>query len=96
MLADGGPTNYSFPSGHTFGAFAMASALACGVRRSIGTVFLMLAALIGFSRMYLFVHYPTDVIAGAALGIFFGVVAWRLAGRILRNFPPTLIFRCNK
>ena len=96
VLADGGPTNYSFPSGHTFGAFAMASALACGVRRSIGTVFLALAALIGFSRMYLFVHYPTDVIAGAALGIFFGVVAWRLAGRILRNFPPTLICRCKK
>ena len=70
VLADGGPTNYSFPSGHTFGAFAMASALACGVR--------------------------TDVIAGAALGIFFGVAAWRLAERILRNFPPTLICRCNK
>ena len=96
VLADGGPTNDSFPSGHTFGAFAMASALACGVRRSIGTVFLALAALIGFSRMYLFVHYPTDVIAGAALGIFFGVVAWRLAERILRNFPPTLICRCKK
>ena len=96
VLADGGPTNYSFPSGHTFGAFAIASALACGVRRSIGAVFLALAALIGYSRVYLFVHYPTDVIAGAALGIFFGVVAWRLAERILRNFPPTLICRCKK
>ena len=74
----------------------MASALACGVRRSIGTAFLVLAALIGFSRMYLFVHYPTDVIAGAALGIFFGVAAWRIAGHILRNFPPTLICRCKK
>jgi len=48
------------------------------------------------SRSCLFGHDPPDVIAGAALGIFFGVAAWRIAGHILRNFPPTLICRCKK
>ncbi|EKU71129.1 phosphatase PAP2 family protein [Selenomonas sp. F0473] len=83
VLANGGPTNYSFPSGHTFGAFAMAAALARGVRRPVGAALLSVAAVIGFSRIYLFVHYPTDVIAGAALGIFFGYLSWYLAGALV-------------
>lgn len=66
------PRDYSFPSGHTLIGFE------CGVsiwlqNRRAGVAALILAVLMGFSRMYLFVHFPTDVLAGAALG---SVIAW--------------------
>lgn len=76
-------TDFSFPSGHTFGAFAAAAALFQGVKRSWGAAALTLAAGIGISRIYLFVHYPSDVFAGAVLGIFFGGIAWCLAGKLV-------------
>lgn len=65
------PDDFSFPSGHTGASFAAASTLLFGKNR-MGPPALILAALIGFSRLYLYVHYPTDVLAGAALGILFG------------------------
>lgn len=62
------PSTYSFPSGHTASSFAVANVLfACFT--SVGVVFLIIASLIAFSRMYLYVHYPTDIIAGIALGL---------------------------
>lgn len=68
------PTDPSFPSGHT-----MASAV-CGTvlllrHRQWGLPAAVLAALIAFSRLYLYVHYPTDVLFSAALGISIGFVA---------------------
>ena len=66
------PHDYSFPSGHTLAAFETAVSIFL-VNRKWGTAFLIFAALIGLSRMYLFVHFPTDVLSGAALGIF---IAW--------------------
>jgi hypothetical protein len=75
--------SYSFPSGHTFSSFAAATAIAIGNRRwaiaAMGT-----AALIGFSRVYLFMHYPSDVLGGALLGIAFGALAWKYSGRLCR------------
>lgn len=65
------PEGFSFPSGHTGASFAAAAALFLGKKR-IGTAAFILAALIGFSRIYLYVHYPTDVLAGALLGIMLG------------------------
>ena len=73
--------DFSFPSGHTFGSFAAAAAMFSGVKRRWGMAALGLAAAIGFSRIYLFMHYPSDVFAGAVLGIGFGLLAWRLAGK---------------
>ncbi len=68
------PSDYSFPSGHTGASFAAASALLFQKSRLwIPTG--ILSVLIGFSRMYLYVHYPTDVLAGAALGIITGWLA---------------------
>ena len=61
------PVTYSFPSGHTFSSFAAAQTLALGLRG--GSLFFLLAGLIGFSRLYLRVHFLTDVLAGAILGI---------------------------
>lgn len=63
------PSEYSFPSGHTSNGFAAAvSVFLC--HRKPGVAALLLAGLIAFSRMYLFVHYPTDILGGILLGIF--------------------------
>lgn len=62
------PTSFSFPSGHSGSSFASATALFL-CNKKWGAAALVLAALIAFSRMYLFVHYPTDVLCGALLGV---------------------------
>lgn len=65
---------YSFPSGHTLSSFCAATAC-FGYSRRAGTVCYLLAGLIGLSRLYVGVHYPTDVLAGALLGIGLGIIA---------------------
>lgn len=61
------PTDFSFPSGHTFSSFAGALTIKRHFKKS-GTAALILASMIAFSRLYLTVHYPTDVIGGIILG----------------------------
>lgn len=61
------PRDFSFPSGHTSASFAAAWALWAN-HRGPGWVALLLAGFIGFSRLYLFVHYPTDVLGGFFIG----------------------------
>jgi undecaprenyl-diphosphatase len=68
------PQDPSFPSGHTASSFAAATVLLR--RRWKGRwAALALAILMGLSRLYLYVHFPTDVLAGALLGIFCGMVS---------------------
>lgn len=67
-------SDYSFPSGHATACFECATAIFLYSKRW-GTAAYVLAAVIGFSRLYLFVHYPTDVIAGAILGVIDGIIA---------------------
>ncbi len=62
------PGGYSFPSGHTTSSFAVATVYFCHSKKW-GSAAFVLAALIGFSRIFLFVHWPTDVLAGMAFGI---------------------------
>jgi undecaprenyl-diphosphatase len=62
------PTTSSFPSGHTSTSFACAFVISRLAPRLTVYVF-VLAALIGFSRIYVGVHYPLDVLAGAVLGV---------------------------
>jgi Membrane-associated phospholipid phosphatase len=62
------PRSYSFPSGHTASSVAVASILAIYFSQ-IAIVVFLLAFLISFSRVYLCVHYPSDVIIGAILGV---------------------------
>ena len=77
------PATHSFPSGHATVSFACATVLALAVPRLRWPLF-ALAALIAFSRVYVGVHYPLDVIAGAVLGVAVGLVV-RSAGRLLRR-----------
>ena len=75
------PADYSFPSGHAAAAFTAAAALT--LRRSRLTVpVLILALIVSFSRLYLYVHYPTDVLAGIALGCLCGLMAWLICRRL--------------
>lgn len=60
--------DYSFPSGHTTASFSMATTLALNIPR-IWLILYLLALIIGISRIYLGVHYPTDVMAGIIIGI---------------------------
>lgn len=62
------PLSYSFPSGHTLSSFAVAEVLSAYFEQ-FRIIFLAIAFLIALSRIYLYVHYPTDVIAGIIIGI---------------------------
>lgn len=62
------PISYSFPSGHTLSSFAAAQVLSIYFI-NYKIIFITIALLIALSRMYLYVHYPTDVIAGMLIGI---------------------------
>ncbi len=72
---------FSFPSGHTLASFEGAVSIFLWHRKS-GIAALILAALIAFSRLYLMVHYPIDVIVGAILGSAFAYAAYKITGRI--------------
>lgn len=76
--------DFSFPSGHTLVSFEAATAL-WFYHRKWGIAAFVLAALIGLSRLYLFVHYPTDVLVGAVLGIGIGLAACVLTDRLWRG-----------
>ena len=65
----------SFPSGHTLAAFEGCVVLFMTQRKYIGIPALVTAFLIALSRLYLYVHYPTDVITGAVLGTVFAILA---------------------
>lgn len=72
------PKDFSFPSGHTAASFAAVSALWFAKEKKFWIPALVLAVLIAFSRMYFYVHYPTDVLGGALLGILCGWMADKL------------------
>lgn len=73
--------DFSFPSGHTLVSFEAATALTVYHRRW-GIAALVLATVIALSRLYLFVHYPTDVLAGALLGVGIGLAACWVTNRL--------------
>ena len=73
QLIIGTPSTYSFPSGHTASSFA-ASAVFLAINSRISIIIVLIATLIGFSRIYLKVHYVSDVIGGAVLGLLCGSI----------------------
>ena len=78
------PKDYSFPSGHTQASFAAATALFTGNKKA-GICAFVLAALIAFSRLYLYVHFPTDVLAGIVFGICCGLLSAFVFDCVKRN-----------
>lgn len=79
------PTDYSFPSGHTALSFAAVSGLwESGKRKTWRIPLLVIACVVAFSRLYLYLHYPTDILAGIAVGIFCGWAAMRLVRLMTR------------
>ena len=67
------PDRFSFPSGHTAGAFALAISM-FGAYPSLAPALVLVAIIVGWARMYLGVHYPIDVLAGVCIGVFTGSV----------------------
>jgi undecaprenyl-diphosphatase len=87
------PRDFSLPSGHATGSFVVAGFVAVAVLRSrmgptaslaVSLFGFALAAAIGVSRVYLGVHYPTDVVAGSLLGLSLGVAG----GMRYTRMPP--------
>lgn len=68
------PTDFSFPSGHSIASFEAATVILIR-HKKWGIAPLLLAILIAFSRLYLYVHYPTDVLTSIVLGIGIGCLA---------------------
>lgn len=96
-------TGYSFPSGHSQGAGTFYSSLSFYIRKKIIYFFsFIMIILIGFSRLYLGVHYPKDVLVGIILGVFISYITYFFYYRVLsRNkmyiillmiFAPLLLF----
>lgn len=75
------PTDYSFPSGHTLSSVIGATILTKTNPR-FGYAEIPLAALIAFSRLYLYVHFPSDVLGGVILGIVIGVLTFRCGDKL--------------
>lgn len=71
------PSGYSFPSGHSASSFSAATAIFLQNKR-LGIVAYILAAFIAFSRIYFYVHFPTDILAGSLFGILIGFAVNRL------------------
>lgn len=79
------PVDPSFPSGHTAAGFAALTALLFSKQKRWWTPVFLLAAAIAFSRLYLYVHYPTDVLGGIAAGVLSGCVAGWIVERFDRR-----------
>ena len=81
--------DFAFPSGHTIASFEAATVIAIN-HKKWGIAAMVLAVLIAFSRLYLYVHYPTDVICSIILGTGFAFLGNWLAGKIMNKLPAKL------
>lgn len=77
-LLIGKQNDFSFPSGHTGSSFASAVILYKELPKKYGIPLIGLATLIGFSRLYLGVHYPSDVLGGAIIGTLIAILVYKV------------------
>ena len=89
------PTDYSFPSGHTLSSVIGATVLT-KANRNFGFAAIPLAALIAFSRLYLYVHFPTDILAAAVLGITIGLVTCKAGSQLWNGLTKTGVFQTRR
>ena len=78
------PHDFSFPSGHTYSSI-LSGVIIFTRHRKEGIYALLLAILISFSRLYLYVHFPSDVIAGATLGVLTAIFSIKLTLYLFHN-----------
>lgn len=78
--------DYSFPSGHTIASFE-ASVVIFRNYKKAGIAAILLAFLIAFSRLYMYYHYPTDVLFSMVVGTIFAIIGDKLAVVIVRKLP---------
>ena len=76
------PGDFSFPSGHTAASFAAVAALYLSEEKRLWKSALVLAVFIAFSRLYLYVHYPTDILGGIAVGLLSGYMGYRMVKKV--------------
>ena len=91
VLLTGKMHDFSFPSGHTIASFEAATVLLKNSKK-MGIPAMALAIAIAFSRLYLYVHYPTDVLVSIILGIILALIGDALAAKV----APKLTFRKKK
>ncbi|HOA33950.1 MAG TPA: phosphatase PAP2 family protein [Clostridiales bacterium] len=77
------PDGFSFPSGHTTSSFLSTVPL-LKANKKFGIPALVLAALIAFSRVYVFVHYPTDILGGIVMGFIYGLLGCLIVDQIYK------------
>ena len=88
-LLVGGMHDLSFPSGHTIASFEAAVVILLN-NKKLGIPAMILACLIAFSRLYLYVHYPTDVLFSIVLGTAFAFLGNFLAKKVMDKLPAKL------
>ncbi len=86
------PFDTSFPSGHTLFAFGAATIIFI-YNKWLGTAAYIFGFLMAFSRLYLYVHFPTDVAFGAVFGVIFAVIAYKMEGMIFDRTKPLFVIR---
>ena len=94
------PKDYSFPSCHTLSGFAASVTLLCYTRRA-GIPAVILATMIALTRLYLYVHFPSDVLVGFVLGTTIALAAFLLMRRYLwepmqARFPDLLVYALDE
>ena len=78
-------SSFSFPSGHTANSFAVALIYLYMLPKKWGIPAIVLAALIGFSRLYIGVHYPSDVLGGILVALFTSGIVYTIYKKLQRN-----------
>lgn len=73
----------SFPSGHTAASFASCIAIVPNVKKRYGIPLIIMACLIAFSRVYVGIHYPSDILGGFVSGLFLGTLANVIGNRLI-------------
>jgi undecaprenyl-diphosphatase len=79
----------SFPSGHTTAAFELGVAAFLALNKKYSWVFPVVSVLVGLSRIYLMVHYVTDVLGGVCVGVFAGIMGYLIMKAIIKKTENT-------